>query len=78
MKLIRLSEIKNKFGYRSDASVFACIKDGILPPGVLISAKSRAWPDYEIDEIITARIAGKSDHDIKQIVVGQIEKRKSL
>jgi prophage regulatory protein len=78
MKLIRLPDVKEKFGFRSDSSVFAGIKDGILPPGIAISAKSKAWPDFEIDEILVARIAGKTDIDIKQIVTTQIEKRKSL
>jgi len=78
VRILRLPEVKDKFGFRSDASVFACVKSGVLPQSIAISARSKGWPDFEIEQILCAKIAGKSDDDIKQIVQSQLAYRQTL
>ena len=77
MKLLRIAHVKDKFGYRSDSSVFTSVNDGLLPPGINIGTRSKAWPEYEIDSVIAARIAGKNEIEIKTLVKNIVNARKS-
>ena len=53
-------------------------KDGLLPRPVKMSARTSRWPASEIAAVIAARIAGKSEEEIRTLV-SQIEaKRKQL
>ncbi len=68
MRIIRLPTVKAVLGYRSDASPYNAIRDGLLTTGVAIGQRAKGWPDYEIDAIASARIAGKSDAEIRELV----------
>ena len=68
MVILRLPEVKSLNGYRSDASIYNAIKIGLYPPGVAIGQRSKGWPDYEVVAIISARIAGYSDNQIRELV----------
>jgi prophage regulatory protein len=78
MKILRLPAVKGKFGHRSDASVYNDIRDGKFTTGVAIGQRAKGWPDYEVDAIITARIAGKSDDQIRELVKALHAKRAEL
>ena len=68
MLIFRLPEVKRVLGHRADASVYNAIRDGKFTTGVAIGQRAKGWPDYEVDAIITARIAGKSDAEIRELV----------
>jgi prophage regulatory protein len=51
------------------------INQGLMTPPVLVGARRVAWPEYEIDEILKARIAGKSDFEIKALVTKLVAQR---
>ena len=68
MQILRLPAVKGRAGHRSDASIYNAIRDGLFPTGVAIGQRAKGWPDYEVDAIITARIAGKSDAEIRELV----------
>lgn len=55
------------FGVRT-ATFYEWIKLGLMTPGVSIGTRSVAWPDHELRALAAARIAGKSDVEIKQLV----------
>ncbi len=55
-------------GWRSDASPYNAIRDGLLTTGVAIGQRAKGWPDYEVKAIAAARIAGKSDDEIRELV----------
>jgi prophage regulatory protein len=74
----RLPEVKRVFGWRSDASPYNDIRDGLLTPGVAIGQRSKGWPDYEIQAIAVARVAGKSDVEIRELVKLLVAKRTEL
>lgn len=52
----------------SRSTLYLKIKDGTFPPPVSLGARSVGWPDYEVDTINAARIAGKSDAEIRELV----------
>lgn len=69
MRILRKPEVKHSAGWRSDASVSTAVKGGLLTCPVQIGPRSVGWPDFEIDAINAARIAGHSDQQIKALVV---------
>ncbi len=78
MKLLRIAEVKSRLGFRSDASVFQQMADGVLPPSISIGGRAKAWLDTEIDAIIVARVLGKDDDALREIVKSIVEKRAAL
>ena len=78
MQILRMPAVKGKAGHRSDASIYNAIRDGLFTTGVAIGQRAKGWPDYEVDAIITARIAGKSDEQIRELVKALHAKRTEL
>ncbi len=78
MPIWRLPAIKAEMGWRSDASVYNDIRDGKFTTGVAIGQRSKGWPDYECKAIAAARIAGKSDAEIRELVKVLHAKRTEL
>jgi prophage regulatory protein len=78
MHILRLPMVKAKAGHRSDASIYNAIRDGLFTTGVAIGQRAKGWPDYEVDAIITARVAGKSDDQIRELVKALHAKRTEL
>ena len=68
MSILRIQQTKAEFGYPSHASVYANVKLGLCTTGVKIGQRSIGWPSQEIAAINHARIAGKSDDEIRQLV----------
>lgn len=44
------------------------IKEGLFTPPVKTSLRSSAWPESEVEAIIRARIAGRSDEEVRKLV----------
>ena len=78
MLILRLPEVKRRRGFSADASVYNEIRVGLFTTGVAISQRSKGWPDYECDAINAARIAGKSDTEIRELVKRLHAKRAEL
>lgn len=78
MLILRLPDVKRVLGHRADASVYNAIRDGLFTTGVAIGQRAKGWPDYEAQAIATARVAGKSDDEIRELVKALHAKRKEL
>jgi len=52
----------------SRSTVYLRIKQGLMPPPVKLGERSSAWPNYEISAINAARIAQKSNDEIRELV----------
>lgn len=68
MRIIRLPAVKAETGHRSDASIYNAIRAGLFPAGVSIGQRAKGWPLEEVFAINAARIAGKSDKEIRELV----------
>lgn len=68
MSILRMSEVKAETGHRSHASIYSAIKAGLFTSGVAIGQRSRGWPSEEVRAINAARIAGKSETEIRELV----------
>lgn len=56
--------------------LYECTKEGTFRPPVKISERWSAWPEHEVDAILTARIAGASDDELRALVARLVENRK--
>ena len=68
MAIWRIEQCKAETGYRSHASIYGLIRQGLLPQPVKIGERSSGWPDDEVRAINAARIAGKSDEQVRELV----------
>ena len=77
---IKMLRTKSVYGIRcrSRAAHYCDINDGLFPPPIPISERARATPEYEVDVITSARISGKSDDEIRQIVKTLVAFRKKV
>jgi len=66
--IFRMPAVKAETGHRSHASIYTAIKAGLFTRPVPIGERSVGWPDYEVKAINTARIAGKTEADIRDLV----------
>lgn len=68
MKSLRLPAVKSAFGYSSDGAVYLNIDAGLLPKPVKVGPRASAWPEAEIEHILTARAGGATDEQIRALV----------
>ena len=60
--------VKAETGHRSHASIYNAINAGLFTKPVLIGQRSVGWPSEEVQAINAARIAAKSDAEIRELV----------
>ena len=78
MSILRMPAVKAETGHRSHASIYTAIKAGLFTTGVAIGQRSVGWPSEEVAAINGARIAGKSETEIKELVNRLHAKRTEL
>lgn len=76
MSILRMPDVKAETGHRSHASIYNAIRNGLFTRPVQIGLRSVGWPDEEVKKINAARIAGKSDVEIREIV-SQLHKQRT-
>lgn len=60
----------------SRATIYVWINDGLMVPPIKLGSKSSAYPASEVNAILAARIAGKSDDEIRALVIQLTAARK--
>ncbi len=71
---LRLPAVCDRTG-KPKSTVYREIGEGLLPPPVRISERASGWPDNEIDAVNHARLLGKSNEELKEIVSGLVRAR---
>ncbi len=66
--ILRLPEVKLRSGL-SRSTIYSHIKQRLWSKPVLLGARSVGWPASEVLAINSARIAGKSEQEIRQLVI---------
>ena len=78
MSILRMPSVMAETGHRSHATIYSAIKAGLFTKPVSIGERSVGWPDYEVQAINAARIAGQSEAQIKDLVNRLHVKRTTL
>jgi prophage regulatory protein len=63
-----MTAVKAETGHASHASVYGAIHEGLFTVPVPIGQRAVGWPDHEVKAINAARIAGKTDDQIRELV----------
>lgn len=63
----RLPAVAHSCGL-SRSTIYLRISQGLWPKPVALGPRAVGWPDTEVAAINAARIAGKTDDEIRQIV----------
>lgn len=66
--ILRFDGVLARTGHQSQTTIYNQIKAGLFPKPVPIGARAVGWPDYEVEAINAARIAGKTDDEIRVLV----------
>lgn len=66
--IIRLPKVKAESGL-SRSTVYLRITQGLFTSPVSLGARAVGWPSSEVAAINAARIAGKTDEEIRSLVV---------
>ena len=69
MAIWRIETCKIEAGYKSHASIYKLIREGLWTKPVRLGIRSVGWPEAEVHAICKARIAGKTDDDLRKLVV---------
>ncbi|MCR6480583.1 AlpA family phage regulatory protein [Variovorax sp. ZS18.2.2] len=78
MSILRMPAVKAETGHRSHASIYTQIRDGLFTKPVPIGERSVGWPAYEVKAITQYRIAGKTEDEIRALVIRLHAKRTEL
>ena len=78
MSILRMPAVKAETGHRSHASIYNAIRAGLFTRPVQIGQRAVGWPADEVQKINGARIAGKNDDEIRELVKRLHAKRAEL
>ncbi len=73
--LLRLEPARTRFG-RSRSAWYDDIAQGLMVPPVHLGPRCSVWPDDELDALMAARIAGRTDAEIRNLVADLVAARK--
>ena len=76
--MLKLSRLPRVLGATADSrtTLYAKIAAGLFTRPVKLGKRSVAWPDQEVTAINAARIAGKTDNEIRALVTRLEAERK--
>lgn len=77
MKLVKLPQVTD-LTTKSRSTVYEEIQKGLMVPPIRLGGNSVAWVESEIIAINCARIAGKPDDQIKELVKQLVADRAKL
>jgi prophage regulatory protein len=72
--LLRRPSVEQQTG-KCRSSLYADIKRQVFPPPIKIGPQAVAWPANEVESVVRARIAGKTEEAIKALVLALIAER---
>ena len=78
MSIMRMPAVKAETGHRSHASIYNAIKAGLFTKPVRIGDRAVGWPSQEVQAIVAARIAGKTQEQIRELVCKLERARKAM
>lgn len=74
--MLRMPALKVRTG-RGRSTNYHDIARGLMVPPVAMGDRCATWPSDEVDRIIAARIAGRSDDEIRQLVRDLVAARRT-
>lgn len=76
--ILRMPAVKAETGHRSHASIYNAVRAGLFTRPVPIGQRAVGWPADEVRAINAARIAGKSEVEIRRLVEHLLAQRLAM
>lgn len=67
LRFLRKPDVLQREGF-ANSTLYDNIKRGVHTRPVQLGANSSGWPEHEVDLLMAARMAGKSDDEIRELV----------
>lgn len=77
LKILRANQAQQVTGLPR-SSFYSQISKGLLPPSIQLGPRSVGWVETEINAVNAARILGKTDEEIKSLVMRLVKDRVHL
>ena len=77
LTIYRLPAVKSHSGY-SRSTIYSRIAQGLWTKQVSLGPRCVGWPAHEVAALNATRIAGKTDSEIRDLVVKLEEARKTV
>lgn len=74
IKLLSLPQVQTRTD-SCKAMLYQYVREGLFPPPTKVGRKS-VWPEHEVEAIVTARVGGASDDQVRSLVAKLIADRK--
>lgn len=74
---VRPKDACRQLGGMGLSTLYAHIDRGMFPKPVALSRRFVVFPQEEVTAIINARLAGKTDDEVRQLVAELMEKRRA-
>lgn len=68
MAILRIDGVLGKTGQRSKSAIYCAARGGLFTKPVKIGAQITGWPDYEVETIVAAQVAGQTKEQIRELV----------
>jgi len=75
--ILRLPQVKAESGY-SRSTIYLRVAQGLWPKPVHLGPRAIGWPATEVAAMNAARIAGKSDGEIRLLIERLLQERRIL
>mgnify|MGYP000996482832 CR=1 FL=1 len=75
--ILRLPKVQSETGY-SRSTIYLRMTQGLWPRQISLGPRCVGWPANEVTALNAARIAGKSDEEIRELVTRLEAARKSV
>jgi len=76
-QILRLPNVISDTGL-SRSTIYLRISQGLWPKPVSLGARAVGWPATEVEAVNAARIAGKSDDEIQELITKLEMARKAI
>lgn len=68
MAILRIGAVCKALGYRCKAPIYTAARKGLFTKSVRVGPGATGWPDYEVEAIVAARVAGQPNDAIRALV----------
>lgn len=68
MAMLRMDGVLGRTGQRSKSAIYCAAREGLFTKPVKIGAQITGWPDYEVETIVAAQVAGQTKEQIRELV----------
>lgn len=72
--ILRLPDVKRSSGL-SRSTIYLRITQGLMTKPISLGGRAVGWPANEVNEINLARVAGKSDDEVRALVASLMDAR---